>query len=327
MINNNSITKEQYKLFEDILNEFEKLRTLSPEEKEDLIISITSRTYIDLMCDWAFKHVFGHDQRNLIPLLNDILSTDIATIDYDSNEIDRWKGDDKNIIMDVLCHTKDGTRFIVEMQRADKEHLRNRLFYYGATMASTQLKRGDNYGKLMPVYVVCFMNFCLRHDSDRLIYRYQIRDNDGERYGSQLTICLCELPRLVSKPRSEMTPVEIWFDILRNMTNFAKRPAEYGARYERVFEASLQSPITLENKKQYLRSMFDYKERSYLTDEDRAEIRAEALAEGKAEGRAEGKAEVARALKSMGFDENVILQSTGLSSKDLISLKDRDMPR
>ncbi len=177
------------------------------------------------------------------------------------------------------------------------------------------------------VYVVCFMNFYLRHDIDRLIYRYQIRDNDGERYGSQLTICLCELPRLVSKPRSEMTPVEIWFDILRNMTNFAKRPAEYGARYERVFEASLQSPITLENKKQYLRSMFDYKERSYLTDEDRAEIRAEALAEGKAEGRAEGKAEVARALKSMGFDENVILQSTGLSSKDLISLKDRDMPR
>ncbi len=97
------------------------------------------------------------------------------------------------------------------------------------------------------------------------------------------------------------------------MTNFAKRPAEYGARYERVFEASRQSPFTLENKKQYLRSMFDYKERSYLTDEDRAEIRAEALADGKAEG----KAEVAKALKSMGFDANVILQSTGVNPDDL----------
>ena len=325
MTNNISITKEQYKLFEDILNEFEKLRTLSPEEKEDLILSITSRTYIDLMCDWAFKHVFGHDECNLIPLLNDILSTDIVSIDYESNEIDRWKEDDKNVIMDVLCHTKDGTRFIVEMQRADKEHLRNRLFYYGASMASTQLKRGDSYGKLMPVYVVCFMNFCLRHDSDHLVYRYQIRDNDGERYGSQLTICLCELPRLVSKPRGEMTPIEIWFDILKNMTNFAKRPAEYGARYEGVFEASRQLPISLENKKQYMRSMFDYKERSYLTDEDRAEIRAEALAEGKAEGIAEGKAEgiaegkaeVAKVLKSMGLDESVIFQSTGLKAEDL----------
>ena len=59
--------------------------------------------------------------------------------------------------------------------------------------------------------------------------------------------------------------------------------------------------------------MFDYKERSYLTDEDRAEIRAEALAEGKAEG----KAEVAKVLKSMGFDESVIFQSTGLKAEDL----------
>ena len=71
--------------------------------------------------------------------------------------------------------------------------------------------------------------------------------------------------------------------------------------------------------------MFDYKERSYLTDEDRAEIRAEALAEGKAEGKAEGiaegkaegKAEVAKVLKSMGFDESVIFQSTGLKAEDL----------
>ena len=68
----NNITSEQYKLFEEVLNEYARLRTLSPEEKEDLIISITSSTYIDLMCDWAFKHVFGHDERNLIPLLNDI---------------------------------------------------------------------------------------------------------------------------------------------------------------------------------------------------------------------------------------------------------------
>ena len=110
-----------------------------------------------------------------------------------------------------------------------------------------------------------------------------------------------------------MNPIEIWFDILRNMTNFAKRPAEYGARYERVFEASRQSPFTLENQKQYLRSMFDYKERSYLTDEDRAEIRAEALAEGLAEGKAEGKAEVAKALEKLGIDADIIRKATGLS--------------
>ena len=33
------------------------------------------------------------------------------------NEIDKMRPDDKNIIMDVLGHTADGTEFIVEMQR------------------------------------------------------------------------------------------------------------------------------------------------------------------------------------------------------------------
>lgn len=97
------------------------------------------------------------------------------------------------------------------------------------------------------------------------------------------------------------------------MTNFAKRPSEYGARYDSVFEASYQSPIPIEGKKQYLRSMFEYKGRSYLTDEDRAEIRAEALAEGRAEGKAEGKAEVAKELERLGVDAEIIRKATGLS--------------
>ena len=45
--------------------------------------------------------------------------------------------------------------------------------------------------------------------------------------------------------------------------------------------------------------------------------REEGLAEGLEKGRAEGKAEVAKALKSMGFDANVILQSTGVNPDDL----------
>ncbi len=304
----NTLTPEQYALFEEVLNEYDRLRSLSPEEKENLIISITSTTFIDLLSDWAFKHVFGHDERNLIPLLNDILSENIVHIEYDSNEIDRWKGDDKKVIMDVLCHTKEGKSFIVEMQRADKEFLRNRMFFYGASMASAQLRNGDEYGKLMPVYVVCFMNFCLKHETSQLIYKYQIREASGELFGSQLTICLCELPRLVDKPKKDMNPIEVWFDILQNMTNFAKKPVEYSPQFDSIFEASRQSPIPDNDRKQYLRSMINNELRSYLTEEDRSEIRAEALAEGRAEGRAE----VAKELERLGVDADIIRKATGL---------------
>ena len=171
-----SLTAEQFAQYEAIVNEYDRYRKLSQEEKEDLIIRIATSTFIDLMCDWAFKHVFGHNEQNLMLLLNDILPEEIVHIEYEPNEIDLWKGDDKKVIMDVLCHTKDGRRFIVEMQRSDKQNLRKRLMFYGASMIHTQLHTSDSYDELMPVYVICFMNFRLQHDTDKLIYHYQFCD-------------------------------------------------------------------------------------------------------------------------------------------------------
>ena len=271
----NSLTPEQYAQYEAVANEYDRYRKLSPEEKEDLIISIASSTFIDLLSDWAFKHVFVHNEQNLMLLLNDILPEHIVHIEYEPNEIDHWKGDDKKVIMDVLCHTSDGRKFIVEMQRADKEFLRNRMLFYGASMIGNQLHAGDSYGQLMPVYVICFMNFRLKHETDQLIYKYQVREASGEVYGNQLTIYLCELPRLASKPGKSLTPVEVWFDILQNMRNFASKPELYGSKYDSIFESSRQSPIPEKDRLQYFRSMFDTEIRSYLANEDRQEIAEE----------------------------------------------------
>ena len=95
-----------------------------------------------------------------------------------------------------------------------------------------------------------------------------------------LNVYLCELPRLASKPGKSLTPVEVWFDILQNMSNFATKPEIYGKKYDPIFESSLQSPIPDKDKLQYFRSMFDDDVRSYLTDEDREEIAQEFFAKG-----------------------------------------------
>ena len=325
-----TLTPEQFAQYEAIVNEYDRYRKLSQEEKEDLILRIATSTYIDLMCDWAFKHVFGHNEKNLMLLLNDILPEEIVHIEYDPNEIDLWKGDDKKVIMDVLCHTKDGRKIIVEMQRADKEYLRKRLVYYGASMIHTELRKGDSYGKLMPIYVICFMNFRLRHDTDKLIYHYLLSEVGGEAYLTPniLNIYLCELPRLASKPGKSLTPVEVWFDILQNMRNFASKPEIFGSKYDTIFESSLQSPIPDRDKLQYFRSMFDNDLRSYLTDEDRQEIAEEFYAKGKAEGKAEGiaegiaegRAKTAKALKELGFKASDIAQASGLTLKEIEDL-------
>ena len=332
----NNLTADQQKLYALVLKEFEHIRTLSDLEKEALLVDILSRPFIDLLCDWAFKHVFGHNEQNLMLLLNDLLPEKITKIEYDPNEIDRFKGDDKNVIMDVLCHTEDGRKIIVEMQRHDKRSILNRLLYYGAAMTLRQLGVGDDYGSLMPVYVICFMNFRLTHEENKLIYTYMMRDSGGELFGNQITIMLCELPRLMKKTRKKMTPVEIWFDILQNMTNFAEKPEEYGAKYNSIFESSRQKPIPDTEKQQYLRSMFTQKIESVLSKEDRQAAWEEGKAAGKfeaehilceedrqaawEEGKAAERQANARKFKALGVATDIICQATGLTAEEVEAL-------
>ena len=317
MKNENILTTEQFAIYEGIVNEIEKYRGLSPEEKEALILDIVSRPYIDLLCDWAFKHVFGHHPELLILLLNDILPENITRLIYLPNESDRWKGDDKSVIMDVLCETAEGKKIIVEMQQQDRAWLKNRMMYYGASMLAGQLSAGDSYRSLKAVYVVCLMDFKLKHHDDRLIYAYQMREREShELYGELLSIYLCELPRLASKPGKSLTPVEVWFDILQNMRNFASKPEIYGSKYDPIFESSLQSPIPDKDKLQYFRSMFDDDIRSYLTDEDRQEIAEEFFAKGvEAE-----KTKMAKALKDLGVSDDKIALVSGLSPEEISAL-------
>lgn len=304
-----ALTNEQLELYLAIVNEEERVRALSQEEKEDLIIRIFSHPFIDLMCDWAFKHVFGHNEDRLLLLLNDILPEKIVHITFEPNEIDRWKGDDKNVIMDVLCHADDGRKFIVEMQRSDKEYFRSRMLYYGASMLHAQLSAGDTYGKLMPVYVICFMNFRLYHAEDRLIYQYDLRDEGGEAYSPLLNIYLCKLPRLSEKDYAVMTPVEQWFDILQNMRNFVEMPKGLDSRYHPIFEACRSHDLPEKDKQNYLRAM--------LTDRDREEIANAYLARG----REENARTIASNMLKEGFPPELVVKLTGLDKLVVLTLQ------
>ncbi|MBO7480195.1 MAG: Rpn family recombination-promoting nuclease/putative transposase [Bacteroidales bacterium] len=317
MKNENTLTPEQYAIYEGIVNEIEKYRGLSPEEKEALILDIVSRPYIDLLCDWAFKHVFGHHPELLILLLNDILPENINSLTYLPNESDRWKGDDKVVIMDVLCETAGGKKIIVEMQQQDRAWLKNRMMYYGASMLSGQLSAGDSYGSLKSVYVVCLMDFKLKHDDDRLIYAYQMREREShELYGELLSIYLCELPRLTETTLSKMNPVEAWFHILKNSATFTEIPEDLDPRLKPVMEAARSKKLSGEDRIQYFRAM--------VSEEDKRDIAQAYLERGIEQGLEQGKIEerldIARRMLSLGCEPEIIAQATAFSVEEIKSL-------
>ena len=319
------LTPDQLRQYVEILDEFERYRYLSQAEKEKIVTGIMTRPYLDLRVDWAFKHVL-RDLDILKMLLNDFLPAEIEKVENLPNEIDRIRADDKNIIMDVLCTTRDGREFICEMQRKSQLSFKNRMFYYAASMAHSQLKANDRYEELRPVYVICFMDFILKHLTDQLVYRYTLcEQSSGEEYGNQLSIYLCELPRLKASSIEGLSPVESWFFILKNMSNFAGKPEEIGQRYAAIAAAARTSLLVDKEPLQYMRAMITEEEKldiggAYFQDgyEKGMEKGRE---EGKAEGRKEGIEEVARALLEMGMPIEKVSSATRLSPEEVQTLR------
>ena len=315
-----TLTKEQFNLFLSILNEYDNYRPLSKEEKEDLILQITSTTFIDLLCDWAFKHVFGHNKENLMLLLNDFLPEEIIDIEYDPNETDIFRGEDRQVIMDVICHTKD-RKFIVEMQKSGSNEFRNRMLYYGAASLVRQLKPGDGYDQLVPVYVICFMNFRLMHDTDQLVYRYQVREQEsGELYSHQLSIYLCELPRWIKPLEEAKTPIEEWFDILQNMCTFAKKPASISKRYDPIFEACQQGGLKTKELEQYFRAMVTEREQQSIAAFYKEEGVQEGIQKGIPEGIQKERRKNVSSLLAFGMSPEEVAKALSLPLEEVLAI-------
>lgn len=299
-----------------VLNEVERYRHLTDEEKEHLVRSVIEKPYMDLRCDWAFKYVFK-DLNLLKMLLEDILPEDVRSVEkleHLPNEIDKMRPDDKNIIMDVLVKTNDGREIIVEMQRKKKTSFQNRMLYYGASMLHGQLKRKESYSKLKPVYVICFMDYSLPHQTDQLVYRYVLRETtSGEWYGNQFSLFFCELPRFKKASMDGLDPVESWFYILKNMCTFAGKPEDMGTRYSAIAEASRMTDLPDEEKLKYFRDM--------VTEEERLDIGMAYYEDGYNEGFkggvAKGKSEDAQKMLQKGLPIELICEITGLSEQEI----------
>lgn len=233
------LTDEQFLLYRKMVDEHERYAALSEQQKRELLENILCRPYMDLLCDWAFKHVFGHDKEALMMLLRDLLPLDIIDIEYESNELDRLHADAKASTMDVVCKLVNNERVIVEMQH-----------------------------EFRSVYLICFTDYILKHTicpKDKLVFVYDFLEQEtGELYGDHpyFSIRLCELPRLAKTDMSEMTLVEQWFHLLKNIRTFALNPKDVPSRYQRILKKAQLAQVTEKDRQNYLKNMLsEYDER------------------------------------------------------------------
>lgn len=103
--------------------------------------------FADARVDFTFKRIFGTERFKdaTIGLINSVIKeVEIVDVEFCGTEYTRESANGKTICIDIVCKAPDGTRFIVEMQRARQLTFQERMVYYTSKMISNiDVSKGD----------------------------------------------------------------------------------------------------------------------------------------------------------------------------------------
>jgi len=283
-----------------------------------------------IMDDW-FKRTFGTEPNKglLIMLLKELIPEhDIKDLTYVQQEhINPFPGK-KDALIDVECVDTDGTRFIVEMQVARQRFFYERSLFYSTFGIQQQVEKSSSmdYG-FPPVYFVGFMDFSLHEGSDRVLYRYSLRENEtGEEMTGSLQFVFLELTNCRKALTPEATLLDNFCYALHNMEHLTDRPEELKEEiFKRLFKTAEIATFTPEERIKYENDMTTERDIqnyiSYAREKGLEEGMEKGREEGREEGRAEGMANAARNMLAEGFSIDLVVKCTGLSVEQVKELK------
>ena len=238
------------------------------------------KIYAELQCDFMFKRLFGTDANKdiLIGFLNmileDVIIDDVVFIKTEHLGISE---EDKKVIFDIECKCKDGTDFIIEMQKGYQKHFRERAVYYTTYPISEQgrnehdaylKKKAEGYDigefkwnyNLKSVIVVAIVNFKFNHSDDwpedkyRSSYRLREDTNKDDIMTDVLRYVFLELGRFNKCIWEVRTVFDKWMYLLKHIHEMVEIPDPF---FMRLFKLAEIDNFTAEEKKQYYKSLKD----------------------------------------------------------------------
>ena len=277
---------------------------------------------LDPKVDMAFKRIFGGHIDLLKSFLNALLplpdDAPIDTLEYLPHELaPELPLIEKYSIVDVKCKDTQGRIFIVEMQMMWSTNFDKRVLFGGANAYVKQLKQGQDYALLQPVYALAIINSIFEPNTLDFYHHYKIiKVGDQQKTIQGLEFVFIELPKFKPETKTDKRMTSLWLRFL----------AEIGTTTEQIPDPQMQSEAPIAKAMDLMQvSAFNEAELSayhHSLDEWRSfkTLMKDERAEGKAEGKAEGVLAVARALKAQGIDVAVIAAATGLASAEIAAL-------
>ena len=301
--------------------------------------------YINFYTDFAFKKFFGTEANKefLISFLNALLELngekEIADLTYLNTEQLGFSNNERRAVYDVYCTTKEGERFIVEMQKAKQENFRDRALYYSSFAIQDQGQKGTKNNtvywdyKLSPVYVIGILDFVMDDFPEKvnhLITKVQLKDDLNEVFNKNLNFIFIEMPKFRKEESELETFMDKWLYAIKNLGKLDDKPtALTEAIFKRFFEVAEIAAFSKTERYDYeenLKNCNDWFSVMNTAKKDGLEEgEAIGIEKGRAEGRAEGEAiglqkgetlcilKTAKKMKEEGLDVNVISKLTNLS--------------
>ena len=287
--------------------------------------------YINPYTDFGFKKLFGTELNKdlLISFLNALFNDEkriIQDVQYlNAEQLGDGYGD-RRAVFDVYCITEDGSRFIVEMQKAEQEYFKDRSIYYATAPIREQAPKGKWDYHLEGVYTIGVLNFVFpnnEYPADSYIHEVKLKDTeDNHIFYDKLTFVYLEMPKFNKREDELVTMFDKWMFALRNLSRLLERPQALQERiFKRLFEQAEIAQFTPEERREYAESVKDYWDYYSTMKTAHKKGKAEGLAEGEAKGRAEGRAdalkEYACRMKADGMAVEMIAKYTGLSAEEI----------
>jgi len=248
--------------------------------------------YINPKNDIAFKKIFANDKKKniLIGFLNAVLEKNIVDVTI-LNPFQAPKLKDlKDTTLDVKARNKNGEEFIVEMQVQRQDFLKVETRQCLVSTEMQQLKKGNQYDKLKPVYFIGIIDFIVfetkKHISKHLILDVETNKNELKDF----EFVFIELPKFKKKAEQLENIVDKWIYFIKEAQNFKGIPKELENETEIIdaLEEINSFNLTEEQLAVYeYWEMEETKQRDIMQTAQRV-AKEEGYSEGKIEGKIEG---------------------------------------
>lgn len=290
-----------------------------------------AKKYVDPRYDWSFKKIFltkGHEDV-LKTFLNDVLKGELAIDQINKIQpLSKNQEEDKAIFFDVFCTAKDGTQFIIEMQKKDESGFMKRLDFYRSRAIAEQLDARERYQDLVPVIIIAICNFNIlknifgKKSPSSYFQKLVITGESNKLRVNKLLpyYIILDLPAYKAQGFPENSHLEEWFQLF-TCTDRDEDPKLKRKPLHWALDALEYAKLSYNDKVLADKEIDRIRKEQGVLEAALEEGIEKGRAEGREEGREEAKIETAKKMILEGMDYQFIAKITGLSLEEIENLK------